>query len=711
MLIKSSTFILALLCIVLPVQSSPLNLTLRGSWPGVPRGPAYDVTVAGNRAYVALGVNGLAIYDVTNPSRPVQLGFYATAHPAEAVKVSCDAAWVVETRFENAVSRGFIEMIDVTNPQAPVKVGEYQTERGIFDMQVINTRAYIGSEGLEIVEFATPQNPARLGRYAANSVVGIHVVGTRAHLAVGENGMEIIDVTDPANLVRLGAFETEGFTRRVHVAGNYAYLSVRHAVGNMDVQIIDVSAPNSPTAAGGYKTWSDAPLLRVSGDYAYVLWLRWSGTHNVGNLEILDVTAPTNPVPVGAAEIEAYGTSGLMGGFAVSGDHVYLAAQNGGLQILDVSDPTHPLHPETPTTSGTATDVHVVGNYAFVADGFSGLRVLDVSQSTRPNRVGGYDGGGYAKAVQVAGNHAFVGHSPGGLRIFDIHNVSNILAVGSYAPDDFVEDFQVIGNYAYLVGRIWTGSNFINFMVVDVTQPASPVQVGSLRLDGTVSALRVVGNRAYLAGTAEIDDDDFAMFHVLDVTEPANPALLSSLNIGEDEAVSLEVAGNHAYVAGYGPALRILNVSDAMNPTLVAAYGTNRYALDANVAGKFACIIGREVELVDISDPANPVGVAAFPLSVADDEDVGMHALSNRIYVAGGYSGVHVLEMTLPRIASINRSGNQVILHWSGAPGVKLQRTSSLTNPIWSDVAGSENQSTFGVPIGTNSQFFRLISP
>jgi hypothetical protein len=297
------------------------------------------------------------------------------------------------------------------------------------------------------------------------------------------------------------------------------------------------------------------------------------------------------------------------------------------------------------------------------------------------------------------------------LKIFNIQNVSNILAVSSYALDDFVQGLQVIGNYAYLVGGIWTGSNSIDFVVMDVTEPTNPVQVGALQIEGTVSALRVVGNRAYLAGTAEINDDDFAMFHVLDVTHPANPALLSSLNIGEDEAVSLEVADNHAYVAGYGPALRILNVSDAMNPTLLATYGTNRYALDVNVAGKFACIIGREVELLEVSDPANPVGLAAFPVSVADDEDVGIHAVGNRIYVAGGYSGVHVLEMTLPRIASINRSDSQVILHWEGAPGVKLQRTLSLTNPVWSDIPGSESQSTIGVPISTSSQFFRLMGP
>ena len=50
-------------------QSSPQPLAAPSGEPGWPRGDAYDVQVAGDFAYVALGPGGLAIFDVGNPAR------------------------------------------------------------------------------------------------------------------------------------------------------------------------------------------------------------------------------------------------------------------------------------------------------------------------------------------------------------------------------------------------------------------------------------------------------------------------------------------------------------------------------------------------------------------------------------------------------------------------------------------------------------------
>lgn len=42
-----------------------------GSWPGFTRGPAMSVALTDHYAYVAIGEGGLAILDVTDPTRPV----------------------------------------------------------------------------------------------------------------------------------------------------------------------------------------------------------------------------------------------------------------------------------------------------------------------------------------------------------------------------------------------------------------------------------------------------------------------------------------------------------------------------------------------------------------------------------------------------------------------------------------------------------------
>jgi hypothetical protein len=57
------------------------------------------------------------------------------------------------------------------------------------------------------------------------------------------------------------------------------------------------------------------------------------------------------------------------------------------------------------------------------------------------------------------------------------------------------------------------------------------------------------------------------------------------------------------------------------------------------------------------------------------------------------------------------RAPGRLILTWDGGPGIRLQRTTSLTPATWTDVNGSEGLSTLEVPLGGLSEFFRLVKP
>src|SRR4051794_38619875 len=71
-------------------ETDAIKLSLKGSWPGYIRGgPAFQVTVVSNLAYVALNAAGLAVFDVSQPSNPVRVGGYKskTNGYARAVQV------------------------------------------------------------------------------------------------------------------------------------------------------------------------------------------------------------------------------------------------------------------------------------------------------------------------------------------------------------------------------------------------------------------------------------------------------------------------------------------------------------------------------------------------------------------------------------------------------------------------------------------------
>jgi hypothetical protein len=63
-----------------------------------------------------------------------------------------------------------------------------------------------------------------------------------------------------------------------------------------------------------------------------------------------------------------------------------------------------------------AEAVAVAGHYAYVANGTRGLEVLNVSDPAHPVRVGGYQTPGYADGICALDGYAYLNASFGGTR-------------------------------------------------------------------------------------------------------------------------------------------------------------------------------------------------------------------------------------------------------------------------------------------------------
>src|SRR5687767_1523711 len=86
---------------------------LEGRWPAGPRfdGEALDIKLVGNYAYVGL-YDGLAVFDVTNPTNGVLLGRWMGQQASERIAVSGNFAYVAGGQ------EGF-HVIDVSDPRNP----------------------------------------------------------------------------------------------------------------------------------------------------------------------------------------------------------------------------------------------------------------------------------------------------------------------------------------------------------------------------------------------------------------------------------------------------------------------------------------------------------------------------------------------------------------------------------------------------------------
>jgi hypothetical protein len=102
---------------------------------------------------------------------------------------------------------------------------------------------------------------------------------------------------------------------------------------------------------------------------------------------------------------------------AVAGDYAYVADDDSGLQVIDITDPTFPMIIGSVDTPGSACDVAVVGTFAYVADGESGLQVIDITDPASPQLLGGVEVPDYASDVATAGTFVYVADYDSGLQI------------------------------------------------------------------------------------------------------------------------------------------------------------------------------------------------------------------------------------------------------------------------------------------------------
>ena len=97
------------------------------------------------------------------------------------------------------------------------------------------------------------------------------------------------------------------------------------------------------------------------------------------------------------------------------GNYAYVAIRDGGLAVIDVSDPINCIRVGGYANGDRAYGVAVSGNYAYVADYYAGVQVIDVSNPTNCVRVSGYNTRGIAEGVAVAAGRIYVADYTNGL--------------------------------------------------------------------------------------------------------------------------------------------------------------------------------------------------------------------------------------------------------------------------------------------------------
>lgn len=583
---------------------------LAGAWPGSARGGAQDVHICGDYAYIAIGTGGLVILDVSDPASPRLAGGYQTGGIAVGVHVSGKYAYVADR------SAGLF-VIDVGNPSAPALVGGTNTAGSARGVYVMGDYAYVadGVNGLQVYDVSRPAAPTHVGGCAvADEAKGVFVRGDVAYVADNSAGLQTINVSDPSNCVDIGGYNTAGYAYGVYVSGAYAYVADNEG----GLQVIEVSNPTNCVWVGGYDTSGEARDVYVSGEVALV-------ADRSSGLQIVDVSDPTN-----CAYRATFDTRGNALGVCGFGIYAFVADDEGaGLQVVDITDAANPVDAGHYSTSGSAQGVTLAGNLAYLADGNCGLRVLDVSDATRPVALGEYKTDGQAVSVCVPGTNAYLAVFGGGLQVLDVSDPAAPAFVGGYSTNADCSDVAVSGQYAYLT--VWDSG----LLALDVSDPATPAY-----LDDYVSGSYGVNGLFVRDGTGYVAQA--GGMRAIDVTDPENLALAGTHVDIMYDGYDVHVDGAYAYLT-IDMYLRVLDAGN-IGPTVgeLELPGWLAMGLCANDGYAYVADDDGGLQVIDVSDPANPAGVAAYDTW---GNALGVAVEGRYAYVADGANGLLVMDL------------------------------------------------------------------
>ncbi len=363
--------------------------------------------------YSGLCTGWLEVLDISDPSAPVQVG--TVACPACDIPGFVQDLSLIGDRAYVAATNGGVLVYDITEPKAIQQVQTYTyPARGMgADVTVDNHYAFVATnyDGLEIIDIADPKQPVAIGDYENVLPTSVQVKENYAYVA-SLAGLFILDVTDPVAPQKVSFFDTPGLCWGVALSGTYAYVSdvfyrdLAGAPESVGLRVLDVSNPAAPLEKsfnheiGG--VWANPFIL---GDYLYT-----------SGLEIASLANPTAPTLL--SELPVLMNEGDTA-VVVADHHAYIAAGDQGLRIIDIADPKAPVEIGAfNPPSAWLSDIELVDNLAYIAGG--DLYIVDVSDPHNPVSVAVFDTPGSVNGISVVGDYLYVADGNAGLTILKV---------------------------------------------------------------------------------------------------------------------------------------------------------------------------------------------------------------------------------------------------------------------------------------------------
>ena len=302
---------------------------------------------------------------IPEPDPPAEEGAYGEVLSETLIGGTADLVAASNTAFA-CLESGGLQTWDVSNPASPSAMSIYYGNEACREVDMTGNRLLVGTDGA--FRSFSPNNMMIRGEY----ITGYDVRGMTVDPGDGRawlTGLNIdglavlekVEYREDADMRSIDLIILEGDIVPTSLSSRPEGMFLLTEDGNievLDTDLISIGAWSSETAT------DQATMSMGSGDYIYL-------SLGEAGVVVLDARDPENLAEVSRWEEEA------TWGVTVVDDLLYVGIE-GGVTVLDLSDPAAPAHTgaEPIAVGGSPQHIWVDGGFGYTIDGEDGVMTI-----------------------------------------------------------------------------------------------------------------------------------------------------------------------------------------------------------------------------------------------------------------------------------------------------------------------------------------------
>ena len=346
-------------------------------------------SVNGDFCFITQKTNGLSIVDISNPEKPIT---------AERLQNSSFTALDIINNYIITAADGKLSAVHTFLKGASFSINEFPLTESPASIFIYDNHLFINSpmNGIDIFSLRAPSSPLKISQnFPIENTGKMLIYDNELYITEPSGRLTVFKVQNISNTFSFTKHKTIElgsdilFLDKTEEPDNKIIISAITENGN--VFLIDRDGSSVGISSGNPRSTA------VSGEAVYI-------ADSDNGLQIYDLSNAGSPDLSSTIKINK-------AGFQVCSENLLLVNSDTGIRLYDISNKLNPLLKSIIKTD-YAEKALIRKKYLYIAEGYRGLTVYDISDPENPKLISSCDSV-YASDLAIDGEYAFIDDGTG----------------------------------------------------------------------------------------------------------------------------------------------------------------------------------------------------------------------------------------------------------------------------------------------------------